>query len=546
MSARRPAAKVAIVGAGPKGTYALERLLERAAERPDLKLEVCLFDPAPTAAAGPNYDPEQPDYLRMNFAAEQIDMWPVGATRGESFENWRRREAGEEGSDPYPPRAQVGRYLNDGLIQLLDDAGPQTAITHVRTRVDSVTRGTAGWHANEDRDATFDEVLLATGHAPGSAHGLRAAGWRHNARLVAEVFPVDQRLGPQTVPAGTTVAIRGFALTMIDVALALTEGRGGRFVGFDPLHPRYRSSGLEPAMLLPYSRTGRPMLAKTDPQWARDRGLHASERAAREAIAKLADPVGVVEDLMPVLSEIAGRMLADAGGARGESELIGAWLESVGSGGAPCAGPAVDELERSVAIAAGLASPGHQWALGQAWRSAYPEIVARFGGSGLAASQWPTFRRLAAEMERIAFGPPPTNAAKLLALVHAGAVDLDLLAGSLGESDGRTYISADRRHVPVDVVVDAVLPGPGAIGLDQEPVARLVADGWVRVPPGRRGIELTPDAVCVGRNGEPTLGLAAVGRVTEDWVIGNDTLSRSLHDAPDRWARSVVASAARS
>ena len=68
--------------------------------------------------------------------------------------------------------------------------------------------------------------------------------------------------------------------------------------------------------------------------------------------------------------------------------------------------------------------PGREWALGHAWRALYPAIVSRLSGDGLAAGDWPAFLRLAAEMERIAFGPPPVNAAKLLALVEAGRVDL--------------------------------------------------------------------------------------------------------------------------
>jgi hypothetical protein len=39
------------------------------------------------------------------------------------------------------------------------------------------------------------------------------------------------------------------------------------------------------------------------------------------------------------------------------------------------------------------------------WRSLYPAIVARLGGEG-SAHDWPAFRRLTAELERVAFGPP--------------------------------------------------------------------------------------------------------------------------------------------
>ena len=117
-----------------EGNLRVERLLSRAAEGPDLRLDVRLFDPTRTPGAGPNYDPALPKYLRMNFAAEQIDMWPTGAPRGESFQDWRDHDGDETGTDPYPPRAQVGRYLSDGLMGLLDDPGRRIEIGHARWR----------------------------------------------------------------------------------------------------------------------------------------------------------------------------------------------------------------------------------------------------------------------------------------------------------------------------------------------------------------------------------------------------------------------------
>ena len=65
----------------------------------------------------------------------------------------------------------------------------------------------------------------------------------------------------------------------------------------------------------------------------------------------------------------------------------------------------------------------------------------------------------------------------------------------------------------------------------------------MRIPPGRRGIEITSDVECVGADGSPTPGLGVIGRPTEDWIIGNDTLNRALHPHPERWALRVVSRA---
>jgi hypothetical protein len=42
-------------------------------------------------------------------------------------------------------------------------------------------------------------------------------------------YPVDRWLEAGPIAPGAVVAVRGFALTFIDLALALTEGRGGSF-----------------------------------------------------------------------------------------------------------------------------------------------------------------------------------------------------------------------------------------------------------------------------------------------------------------------------
>ena len=90
------------------------------------------------------------------------------------------------------------------------------------------------------------------------------------------------------------------------------------------------------------------------------------------------------------------------------------------------------------------------------------------------------------------------------------------------------------------MVVDAVIPPPGALNMN-DPLSRaLVRDGYARIAPGAAGLELTADVTCVGADGQPSEGLGAIGRPTEDWVIGNDTLNRALHPHPDLWAQRVI------
>jgi uncharacterized NAD(P)/FAD-binding protein YdhS len=516
-----------------------------------IRMEIDVFEPHPVPGAGPIYDPVQPEYLRMNFAASQIDMWwpesrAVPAAERQAFPAWRAERLDCAGSGDYPPRAQVGRYLSEGFEALRRHAPPNVDLRLWPVAVETAEPQGRGWLLHgSGSTSTCDELLVAVGHQSGSSAGL-AAGWAHLAPLVPGVFPVDRRLSRGAVPAGSVVAIRGFALTFIDAALALTEGRGGSFEALDhPYRLRYLPGEDDVRAILPFSRSGRPLLAKPGP--AIDACGHGLGRIAAEGRARIADTGGTVDlhsDLVPILAATTCANLAAVGAGRAGRSLrvaVGRWLaEAVGGVSAPDELPAAEAIELSLAVATGLARPGVPWALGHTWRTLYAAIISRLGGQGLAERDWPAFLRLSAEMERVAFGPPAVNAAKLLALVEAGRVDLTHVGGARLESEhGRTTLRSERGERAVDVVIDAVLRGPGALG-HAGLLAQLVAGGHARIPPGRRGLEVAPNGSCRGAGGQITPGLAAVGRPTEDSVIGNDTLARAQHPQADRWARRVV------
>lgn len=552
--------RVAIVGIGPKGLFALERLLDYAHRSGSCaRLEIDLFEPHPIPGAGPVYDPNQPGYLRLNFAADRLDLWwphsrAVPVREQLSFDAWRQGLNGQvtEG-ERYPPRAQVGRYLADGFVRLLRHAPPWATIKVRATAVSHATKPGITWEVDTDAGATheYDEVLVAVGHAAGSGQWFSGHAWEHEAPLIPVVFPVTRWLSLDALAPRGNVAVRGFALTFLDAALALTEGRGGTFeAGFRSGELCYRSSPDDVGSLLPFSRSGRPVLPKPEPELAMS--VPALELIAASGRAELlALPVGyeLEASAIPTLAETAAASLLAANGRLPEGEPLyrvskaaGDWLLAAAAGLLPPVGRRpTAEIERALAVGAGRHRPNLQWALGHTWRSLYPTVVARLGGRGLADASWPAFRRLAAEMERISFGPPPINAAKLLALVAAGRVDLaHVRGGQIVTRNHATVIRSAAGECPVDAVVNAVLPEPGALGGSDGLPEQLVAGGYARILGGRRGLEVAADGGCIGPDGNRTQGLSAIGRPTEDSVIGNDTLSRTLHPQVDLWARRVV------
>ncbi|WP_231956587.1 hypothetical protein [Posidoniimonas polymericola] len=203
-------------------------------------------------------------------------------------------------------------------------------------------------------------------------------------------------------------------------------------------------------------------------------------------------------------------------------------------------------MRRSIRIAAGKRPADAGWALGEAWRQLYPTLVAQFSFGRHGEAAWQSIAKFSREMERLAFGPPIENAAKLVALVDHGVLDLRHCGdhSRLLSEHGHRIVTA-AVETKVDRVVDAVLPS-GAETCNNE-----VAGGLL---PESIALKTTPGgAMQTSRGGEPLKSdgtriesVRCFGRVAEGWVIGHDTLNRSLHNQIDTWATGLAMQLTRS
>jgi len=113
--------RIAIVGTGPRGVVALERLIAAISEEKSaVGVLIVLFESSVYAGCGPNYAPDQPLTDQLNIPLREIPINERPAVRGQfsypsfpSFQAWYESENDPivGGADTYPPRADVGRYL---------------------------------------------------------------------------------------------------------------------------------------------------------------------------------------------------------------------------------------------------------------------------------------------------------------------------------------------------------------------------------------------------------------------------------------------------
>lgn len=486
-------ADLLVVGAGPRALtalLALDERCDRTGRTAGTPRHVIVVDPA-LPGPGAVWDPRQPEHLLMNVNADIVDL----RTRlvPHDFRSWARTVGSEMADTPYPPRALVGRHLAWCFERLV--ASDRLLIEHVRARVTSARRSAGGWTVEFADGGTLraPDLLLCTGHADSGG--------------------IDHRQVMEGTEEGTVV-IRGAALTAIDVVLDLTAGRGGQWVESAPGADRvggleYRASGLEPEAIVLLNRSGELLVPKP---------RHLPDALLRE-VRHVTHPWRTLQRPDDRWWEV----LIEAAGAAATSCGVAVSREALGHTLAHGRGPA-DPWQRwcdDLARAEGSLDDDPAWWLGRAWSAGYRDLVVGLERADRDQS-WAVFRERAARLERWAFGPPADTVRRLLALHEAG-----LLQARTGGTDEPVH------H-------EAVTAPPGIRDATEPLWVDLLASGQVSIRDGERGARTTAQAQCLDAAGAPTPGLWALGRPTEDPVIGHDTLSRTLHRDVEAWARTMA------
>jgi hypothetical protein len=283
--------RLCVIGAGPRGTSVLERLLANVDTLGGRSLTVHVVDEFP-AGPGNVWRTRQHNGLLMNTVCSQVSLftdasvpcagpivpgpslyeWALTVVTGEvtgPYPDWARDEAGRLGPDDYPSRAFYGHYLRWVFERLCRDA-PDHVSVEVHTASAVALDDDGGRQTVTLRDGTtltgLDAVVLAVGHGPiargGEQDRLDRFARSEKLAYVSQANPADVDLS--AFRPGETVALRGLGLNFFDYLILLTEGRGGRFEP-DRNGLRYLPSGREPR-LIAGSRRGIPYHARGENQ----------------------------------------------------------------------------------------------------------------------------------------------------------------------------------------------------------------------------------------------------------------------------------------
>lgn len=489
-----PARTVVVIGAGPRGTAVLERMVA-ASTTPGWHgpLDVHLVDPD-VGRGGAVWRTDQSHVLLMNTTTCQTTMYPDASCRPllpvphhETLADFLA-PAGYAPAD-IAPRAEHGRYVAAVLERAEADADPARLriLRHACEALDVSGAPDGPQHVTLADGSVLeaDAVVLALGHlatAPSArSQRIAEAARRFGLAHLPAANPLEVDYG--ALLGRERVAVQGMGLNFYDVIGMLTELARGTFVedGTTPSGLRYLPGGGEP-QLVAGSRSGMVYRPKPDlrPQMP---STYAPVVLTDAVVAELARRPGGLDherDTLPLLvGELESALTAAGHDGLAQEEQILRLLFPLGrrAVAVPDAHVRTRAVLREAVAAAGAPDP--VWVLVFEVLSALRIRINRLAGLGAYTTD--SFTRDIDGFLKNAFaswasGPPLRRAREALALEEAGLLVFTGPGFSLGvdEDAGRFTVRAGDGPVHrCDAVLEAHLPG-----VDLEAYASPLIRAW--------------------------------------------------------------------
>lgn len=535
--------RLAVIGFGPRALGALEALATQSIKRKDI-VQIDIYDPFRWPGTGPNYDPEQSNLCILNIPVRVVDYEPPEfmSSRIQPFLEW---SAGRYQRDDFPPRSDIGAYLNERFEALKQAAGDTLAIAHSNVKITGLEQQSNGWWVTSEgkRHGPYDEVLLTQGQ-PETSPDPQLERWiKHAAENELDLlsaYPANTLIAAAEDWRDKTVAIRGLGLSTLDVIRMLTTGLGGKFND-----GRYNPSGREPRKLIPFSLNGQPPAAKPATNTL-DKKFDPTDEETDLFVSALSatvssQPEAALRLICGALIKPTVRILSEFDSPETEEDVRN-WLEIERSDpGSQEVRDAIDILKSDIEMAHGRTPPSVGYVTGQVWRKLQDELRSCFNQNQHEADTANAIIGLDEGLKRFSYGPPVFAAEELLKLINSGIVSLCTVddPAIILSGNGWQLIEGDDL-MTASAMVDAVLPSPSLDSTADPLLLDCVAAGFIKPIAEGLGAHISPDGQLIGSTCEAVPGLCMLGRLTLGSVIAVDGLDDCFGPSTTRWADGVV------
>lgn len=555
---------VCIVGGGPKGLYALEELFHRIKDEEILgEWNILWFNDTDDFGCGHNYQVDQPDFLLINYCIGHVDAWDRSRSTSKTFLSlldWVKKfKAPNSDAKPtdFASRALVGHYLQYVAMQVVASKPSNVQLSLISEKVRNIESEPDGRLLLKTRSNKFisSNVLLTTGHCYRNLPLIDFPEDTVPENYIVNPYPVEVL---NKIPSKTMVGIIGWGLTFIDVALQLTEGRGGYF----DKNNTYIPSGKEP-VLFPFSRNQLPAMPRGPIYGKNVYKLHYLNEKwfAEMRTIQTQRKIDFQTEIFPWLIRELNFSYYSTQLQNREPSVVEAYILSLSEkerfsyqdllfpkvpNAATPQDSYISYLEFLIAESDKGALRSPLMAAASVWREAGTMIANLYRSGGFTGeSQRYLDQELFAAFSRTSYGPPIENMKKIKALMIAGVIQVQSEAAvevTCNEDGNQFVLQSGENRKFVEFIVDARIARPNLPVHNSELYKNLSKDKLVKpyendaYQPGCIAMDTAGKVL----NDQTDIPLYAYGSNTEGFLLDNDSLSRKKNNLAPAWAAATA------
>lgn len=562
---------LAIIGFGPRGLYALERLVYHLAMR-NQEVNILVFESDKELGTGAALETEQPDSNLINISERALADLPsrpktvygnIEIPQFPSYHQWCEFSQNELEPDTFPPRKKVGKYLLERAHSIIDILKSQSDFKLIKTSLKSIDLEDNKLIISSDNNIwKVDDVLLTIGHQS-TKNSEQLSNWLQYSKVNSEIkvyentYPVSQfeHIKNQT---NISIGIRGFGLSMIDIMRYLTINDFGNFKiidnqTFETLYYKVKEQHLE---IVPFSLDGLSLVPKPLNEhidnWYKptDEELKYFKTSITSA-AQTNEDVNTIDFLLKPIAEISARVFLDLRDnavnqnydKKEIESVVLNWLQNQDYQQPTLQNNNTNTynlIKNYIEMALGEAKITLDYCVGQVWRHCQPTLYDAFSYANLKPEIIEDVIAQDEQSKRYSYGPPIESMQQLLALVDAGILNLDFVNNPdiELEDNGWRLTNKSQNSKGVSIMINSVLDSPKLLEVNSPLITNLLQHDLISPIHSKLGIETDEDAYVETDNKKNKVNIAVLGRLAKGSVIGVDAILECFGSRIDNWAKS--------
>ena len=568
---------IGIVGVGPRGLFALERLILTLQQKNKLKkIHFLLFEETGNYGNGQVYDIHQVKTNWINISERilllderaQVSLGGLKIPTFPSYHTWINKDflnIPVNQKDNYPGRAKIGQYLQARCQSLIEPMVQAEIVTRIAERVEHIKMMNnlqIEIKTNGNNFKEIDEILLTIGHQPTDL-STQLMKWKKyfkgntSISLFDSPYPVKNVLNCENLTARSRVGIRGFGLSMIDVVRGIAE-KYGKFevVNESTQHIKYHKDSDLVNLFAPFSLDGlpvapKPLNAEIDALFEpNEEQIAAFEKQIGDASAQRSASGNqfLINAITPIISLVYKKLPKTLLSEKLTNQIIEQVTENWLTDDdyehhtiVPKSQDVEKTMKNYVEMAVGKSAISLDYCAGQVWRHCQPSIYRQLSFNACNNEVFAEIISLDERMKRYAYGPPVESIQQMLALVEAGVMTLEYVNDpEIMLTQHGWKLRKGEQQMILDIMVNSVLDSPQIKAVNSPIVKHLLADDLIKIVHDEYGIETDEHGYLSAKETNKSVPIALLGRLAKGTVIGVDAILECFGDRPDQWAQQAA------